>query len=541
MADHHAAPGSIYWGQPSSHHQTKPSYDDDQAGCSSRQAQCPLSGEVAGSGRVAEKLIVVIALIVAKEAALPLPKSSRSKCGGRSLEGFPFYEWRPAVEITPFEKLQQPDERSLRFSPWSFGGRMRPEDAAAFQQETVGYSDLVPQVCERVRTRFDQVRVTFSYGVLSYSLFTAAHDQAYLTLEFAVRARFLEFYGGAITVVDEGVDRQEAVTTFDEVRGQFQRRRGRSTPKLRLRNGRAIAFDGMLDALMTWARAEDLLNGQRTRHMEPLFRKFRNFVAHEAGDHITTPVNAARAIRDLAETINRLWGVPTPGGRLYPAPIRREPLVLAWSKDERLSSTGPAENAKAAAAEPDNELHVVVLAAAHDDELNYFDARYETSHLPQDLLWGPGTREEAIAWYERERPDGDEVDVLDRLFVLRFYEQRLYLPQQIDIVAGLGPHARRGTWYLARTDSPLDAFNHLRQVLAGGAGNRCSRRGECRQCAVEMIGSGPWEQVVRLLADNDVTPTPCFVPDVRVPSWRPRWNEIIGDGNWNAPTDEGQR
>ena len=36
------------------------------------------------------------------------------------------------------------------------------------------------------------------------------------------------------------------------------------------------------------------------------------------------PVDAARMIGDVAEIISQLWGAPTPGGRLYPAPARRK-------------------------------------------------------------------------------------------------------------------------------------------------------------------------------------------------------------------------
>ncbi|WP_436760258.1 hypothetical protein [Streptosporangium sp. V21-05] len=439
------------------------------------------------------------------------------------------------METKTLMDLQQPDERALHFSPWGLGGRMAPEDATIFQQENIGRFDLAPQVSERVRTRFEQVRDTYSYGVLNYELYTAAHDQAYLTLEFALRERFTEFYGSEITIVDdERTELRVSVSNFEEVRAQFKRRRGQPALLLQLLDGQTIPFDGMLSSLMTWARAERLLRGQRNRHAEPLFIRLRNFVAHEAGDHITTPLDAALAIRDLAETINQLWGALTPGGRLYPAPIRREPIVIAWSSDGGSSSTGLAEHFQATAPEPDQDQYAVVLAVVGDPELGYFDSRYATTPFPQDLLWGPGTREDAIAWLESECPSGDEVDVLDQIFVIRYHEQRLYLPQEIDVAASLEPEERQGIWYLVQADSPLDAFNHLRQLLAGGVNNRCSRRGACQQCAVEIIGKGTWKQVVRLLASRGTTPSPRIVPDVRLPSWRPRWNKILGNGNWTT-------
>ncbi|MEV0660054.1 hypothetical protein ACIBI3_02735 [Actinomadura luteofluorescens] len=444
------------------------------------------------------------------------------------------------MEMKTLEELRRPDERALHFSSWGCGGRIAPEDAVTFQQESVGRFDLAPQVSDRVRNRFEQVRDTYRYGVLNYGLYTAAHDQAYLTLEFALRERFVDFYSGEITVVHgDRTEHRVPVSTFEEVRAHFKRRSGRQTPLLQLLDGQTIRFDGMLDSLTRWARAEKLLHGQRNRHMEPLLVRLRNFVAHEAGDHVTTPPDAALAIRDLAETINQIWGVRTPGGRLYPAPIRREPIVIAWSSDGSSSSAGLAENLQFAAPEPNHDQYAVVLAVASDPELDYFDARYATSSFPKDLLWGPGTWEDAIAWLEQERPSGDEVDVLDQLFVVRYHKRRLYLPQEIDVVAGLRPEEREGIWYFVQADSPLDAFNHLRRLVGGGANNQCSRRGECQQCAVEIIGTGVWQQVVRLLAGRGITPISRSVPDVRVRSWSPRWKENLGNGNWLAPSKDG--
>ena len=88
-----------------------------------------------------------------------------------------------------------------------------------------------------------------------------------------------------------------------------------------------------LDSLLRWARAEGLLRGQRNRRLEPVLKKFRNHVAHGTGGHPVMPVDSARTISDVGEITNHLWGSPTPGGRLYPAPIRREIQTVAWSPE----------------------------------------------------------------------------------------------------------------------------------------------------------------------------------------------------------------
>jgi hypothetical protein len=50
--------------------------------------------------------------------------------------------------------------------------------------------------------------------------------------------------------------------------------------------------------------------------------------AHPSSYGLVTPADSARSILDAAEIINHLWGSSTPGGRLYPAPIRREILAV---------------------------------------------------------------------------------------------------------------------------------------------------------------------------------------------------------------------
>ncbi|MFE6485413.1 hypothetical protein ACFVGN_21080 [Streptomyces sp. NPDC057757] len=127
----------------------------------------------------------------------------------------------------------------------------------------------------------------------------------------------------------------------------------------------AIEFNGMLHGLRLWARTAGLLRGRRSRAVEEALAKLRNCVAHPSSHHIDTPVEAARTVRDLAELINQLWGHATPGGRLYPAPLRREIIVLSWNGSGRarmeaasaLTVPGPVEDQ-----EDDEYQHVVVRA-----------------------------------------------------------------------------------------------------------------------------------------------------------------------------------
>jgi hypothetical protein len=50
------------------------------------------------------------------------------------------------------------------------------------------------------------------------------------------------------------------------------------------------------------------------------------------------------------------------------------------------------------------------------------DAQYETTTYPCDLLWGPGSWQDAAARLKEEQPAADEVEILDRLFLIQHYE-----------------------------------------------------------------------------------------------------------------------
>ena len=148
-------------------------------------------------------------------------------------------------------------------------------------------------------------------------------------------------------------------------------------------------------------------------------------------------------ISDLAEIINHLWGSATSGGRLYPAPVERGIVAVMWDAETcqamSASMTAETDHAReetlAGGPDPGGWTWVLVRGVAEDWDLLHFDARYETSRYPAQWLWGPGTAQDALAWYSREHPAGDEVDILDRVFLLRYHNRLLYLPQDPAIAA----------------------------------------------------------------------------------------------------------
>lgn len=426
--------------------------------------------------------------------------------------------------VKTLAELQQPDEASLNASPWGGSVMARPEDAALYLQHSVSSLELVERVPDDTRKSFERLRTLYAYGVLCYELYTVAGDLARLVIEQALRERFLPFYEGTVTFVHAHDHRECTISArnWDELKAALPQPR---QWRLRLRSGhQPVSFDGMLTSLLRWARAEGLLTGQSDRMRDAPRAWFRNYVAH-SHYHLYDPGPAARAIIDLAQIINRLWGAPW--GRL----TRREPMVIAWSGD---TVTWNAAATFTLTHATGDFTCVIVLADPEDPGLPDYDARYESTYRPCDWLWGPGTWAQAEVWLQGHQPASDEAETIDRPFLLRYKDTLLHLPQNPAVVAGLSAGDREGTWYLVQADSPFDAFGHQRQLLAGVPGHAAT--GDCRACPVRTIAIGDIETILAKCGALGFDVVPRYVPDVRVAMSRmPRWNRIIGDGAWDLP------
>jgi len=124
-------------------------------------------------------------------------------------------------------------------------------------------------------------------------------------------------------------------------------------------------------------------------------------------------------------------------------------VVVGWSKGvQDISLEVMHAKRLADPTEPDGWSYLVVRGVWHDEAMLDFDARYELTAYPAGLLWGPGSREEALAWLEATAPVGDDVAHLDRLFAIRWDGGKVYFPCRPDVLLGLRKTAELGpgTW-----------------------------------------------------------------------------------------------
>ncbi len=396
------------------------------------------------------------------------------------------------------------------------GAKQPPGSVSQWLQVMVAKAELAAEVpdTDGLRRSFERLRILHAYGILRYDMFTVAEDMARFVLEQALRVRFVSFYEGHVPVAD--VDGHEATFLadgFDDVYSVFSNRGslGRSW-RLRLQSGKPWrrSVPTGLKSLLDWARSEGLLDGTRSRVVETALLQLRHLVAHPDSYHLVGPTDSALAIRDLAEIINRLWGVRTPDGRLHPAPIAREVRIIGW--------LGVAEGFKSVYMRPEQLAYesdepwtyIVVRAVPQDGGLRWFQTRHEMTYFPVDLLWGPGDRDSLSLWLERERPTGDEVSYIDRLFVVQVDGGNVMKPRSPSVVLALPEDERAGQWHLLRADDPFAPLAHVRRKVGTVPGDPAG------ELPVDELVVGSWDEIAEHLREQGFTdrglPT-----DVRVP------------------------
>jgi hypothetical protein len=407
------------------------------------------------------------------------------------------------MTIKSLDELRQADERTLRFIAGGGLGlnvAMNPDDSSRHWQEVAVGLELHVSVVETTRRSFDHLRTVFAYGVLCYEVFTHVHDHALLVLEQALRDRFIDYNGGTVMFVRDGTTTEVPIRNYQDVMDFLRHNRNQRLVVQRASGPQYLRFNGMLASLLTWARTEGLLRGGRSRAIEAVLKDMRDAVAHPNGYQLLTPVDAARTLRDLAELINRLWGHDTPGGRLYPAPLTRQTVALAWEPRTGDFCCALAQELWVDAAW-DSYSQFALVQAVWDDstssvgpQLEFYDSLVETTPYPTEYLWGPGSRVQGLNWLKHHPPKVDTCDPVDRLFVVRAADDRVWRPMRPEVAASCERSTTAGQWYLVRADQPDHALVHVRNVT--GLKGRCEPIGPCPGCLAEGLMSGSLTDVL---------------------------------------------
>jgi hypothetical protein len=395
-------------------------------------------------------------------------------------------------EPESLDDLLSEDEMTLRFTPLGFstGGLvMAPEAALDKLKNAIATAELVSDVPDEVRRHFARLRKLYLYGLLEYDLFTLVEDLVHLVLEAAFRWRFVSYYESRVPIVVKGEPATLLASSFDVVR---------EAVKLHWRldiNGQPGPLPLDLTRLFAWARREGLLVGQRSRMQDEDIAKSRNHAAHPVDYTVTMPVDAGHAVSNAAEIINKLWGVDTPGGRLFPGPIARVPRAIALAPDGFSTVEFPTLLGVREDDPKYREWVYMIYLGALDECLVRVGGGgpkpshrpgFQTTLYPCELLWGPGSRNELISQVDRfeDATLYDEVEYLDRVFVIRVVGDRpddARSPEDFIASSETG-----GVWHIIRADHPLQAWCHVRDHPDPPLSDM--KDGYCPACPVTELG-----------------------------------------------------
>ncbi|MGI5292668.1 hypothetical protein ACQEVF_56485 [Nonomuraea polychroma] len=414
------------------------------------------------------------------------------------------------VNMKSLSELQTPDERTLRFTPYGLGidRALTPEAAAEYQQAIMAAHKLAPVVSDGTRRSFDMLRDLYVRGIFHYETFTAVHDRALLVIEQALRDRFVAFHNGSVTFVDR--DDARHVVTVDQYEQVVEAIRRNRYQRLSIGTGRRpLPFDGHLHDLREWARHVALLRGQWNRSIEQALCRLRNTAAHPNGFYLLTPVEAGRTIADVAEFINQLWGHPTPGGRLYPAPVERVVAVLSWAGEQFAVTPAQVFLHQKWDAGP-GWRHAVIRCVPDDPDLMFFDSRYESTRFPSEVVHGPANMSQTRAWLRKHSPAEDTCDVLDRTFFVRVTGDSVYRPISEETARVLPPADHAGHWYKIVADIPGDALSHVRHLQATTVRIRTGR--PCTRCPATTLCHGTYARIIGTITSTRSAPAVVRAP-----------------------------
>jgi len=128
-------------------------------------------------------------------------------------------------------------------------------------------------------------------------------------------------------------------------------------------------------------------------------------------------------------------------------------------------------------------------------DVHQFDTRFEATSLPCDLLWGPGSLSEAVSWLKDAQPTGDEIQYLDRPYLVRVRADRVDLPRRPRVAAAMGHEP--GDLCTSSVPIPVGRLRARAQSrTAGHCGPTAARLVECPVCAVTTWATGDLADVL---------------------------------------------
>lgn len=196
-----------------------------------------------------------------------------------------------SIEILSLSEITEKDKTFSALTP----GIRTIED----YQRHIFEVSLAEQVPEEVRRVFDTAARLCVYGWFEYIFCTVSYMIALMTLECALKHRFILFYGGKFDLVRKGERCTLETNDFETL--------WRAIVEEKWQLLAMKEFRPDFPSLAKWARAKELVSEESFLRIRHSAVQLRNSLAHPFRQTVFTPGNAVGILNTTAQFVNEIF------------------------------------------------------------------------------------------------------------------------------------------------------------------------------------------------------------------------------------------
>lgn len=201
--------------------------------------------------------------------------------------------------IVPLSTLLEADTRTRNFARWTEHG-LEPLTLEILQQRAARVL-LIPPVPEPVHTLFARARDLYVFAFFRYEFFTVSRHQASLTLEAAIKHRYVMSLGDPVALQVKGESATVLLRSdYDGIWRIWRRNRRRGL----IVNG--AEFPASMNALMTWLVDSKIITRWERKICE-YYIGVRNWLSHPTYAPIDLPGRSLATLQEVALLINKMF------------------------------------------------------------------------------------------------------------------------------------------------------------------------------------------------------------------------------------------
>jgi hypothetical protein len=203
-----------------------------------------------------------------------------------------------SLPVLTRQKLLAAAPATRNFVRWT-GRSLQPLSLSELQRR-VRRDVLIPPVPEAVQRVFARARDLYVFGYFKYEFFTVAQHQAVLALEVAIKHRYCQALGDAVTLrTGEGKETVLHRPDYERIWRSWKEAKKRLTV-----NG--TPFRPWVPELLDWLVENKIVTKWERKECDH-YREVRDHLSHPTLGSTWPPGYAHSAVKDVAQLINKMF------------------------------------------------------------------------------------------------------------------------------------------------------------------------------------------------------------------------------------------